>query len=76
MIYLSPGMLRSWVRLFFSAKLQDFLRLILGGNERIRSIDVSKNVRLFERKDKGYFHNSKMFNKKNDFAFLIVVLIC
>lgn len=27
---------------------------------------VSKNVRLFERKDKGYFHNSKMFNKKND----------
>lgn len=26
--------------------------------------DVSKNVRLFERKDKGYFHNSKMFNKK------------
>ena len=27
---------------------------------------VSIDVRLMERKDMGYFHNSKMFNKKND----------
>ena len=26
---------------------------------------VSIDVRLMERKDMGYFHNSKMFNKKN-----------
>ena len=37
--------------------------------------DVSKNVRLFERKDKGYFHNSKMFNKKNDFPLSLITLM-
>ena len=29
---------------------------------------VSIDVRLMERKDMGYFHNSKMFNKKNVFS--------
>ena len=29
---------------------------------------VSIDVRLIERKDMGYFHNSKMFNKKNVFS--------
>lgn len=54
-------MLRSWVRLFFSAKLQDFLRLILGGNERIRSIDVSKNVRLIAQRYKLNFDVQNIF---------------
>lgn len=61
MIYLSPDMLRSWVRLFFSAKLQDFLRLILGGNERIRSIDVSKDVRLIAQRYKLNFDVQNIF---------------
>ena len=31
---------------------------------------VSIDVRLMERKDMGYFHNSKMFNKKNILMFV------
>ena len=36
---------------------------------------VSIDVRLMERKDMGYFHNSKMFNKKNVFLHGLFYLI-
>ena len=41
----------------------------------LKKVSVSINDRLIERKDRGYFHNCKMFNKKNDFLLLVVALI-
>ena len=41
----------------------------------MKKVSVSINDRLIERKDRGYFHNCKMFNKKNDFLPLDIVLI-
>ena len=41
----------------------------------IEKVSVSIDVRLFERKDKGYFHNSKMFNKKNNIPLSLITLM-
>jgi len=38
-------------------------------------VSVSINDRLIERKDRGYFHNCKMFNKKNVFLHGLIYLI-
>ena len=44
--------------------------VILDGN-----VSVSIDVRLIERKDRGYFWNYKMFNKKNNFPLSLITLI-
>ena len=42
---------------------------------RLVSKSVSIDVRLIERKDIGYFRNSKMFNKKNELFVLVSLYI-
>ena len=42
---------------------------------RDENVSVSINVRLIERKDRGYFWNYKMFNKKNDFPLSLITLM-
>ena len=41
----------------------------------LKKVSVSINDRLIERKDRGYFHNCKMFNKKNVFLHGLIYLI-
>ena len=48
---------------------------LLSQNLLMKKVSVSIDVRLIERKDRGYFQNYKMFNKKNDFLPLDIALI-